>query len=216
MADSTHGEQQYPQIGLSGPAAATIADLVSLSRDIQFAHDCALTYANNSENRGQHSADDQFLMQAVWSAGAISYRRAFASGKGHLVKQGGRLKFKDGWTDELEAGMAEAHERLLELANKHIAHRVGDHEGVVVTAVFDPESEAPKVVGIGQMLVHMVGPTPEFAHSVVALCGVVSGAIERELKRVTDAAMAALNQSNDLEEMYAAAVKSTSGEQSDL
>lgn len=44
---------------------------------------------------------DVVARQALWFAGAISYRRAFTSGRGHLVSKGSRIRINDQWKEVL-------------------------------------------------------------------------------------------------------------------
>ncbi|CAM5742300.1 hypothetical protein MAUB1S_01487 [Mycolicibacterium aubagnense] len=66
--------------------------------------------------------------------------------------------------------------------------------------------------GSRQLFVHMIGPTSEFAQKVVALCGVVIAAIQQEENRLTQSAIIALNQRDDLSNMYQAAIAHTYGQ----
>lgn len=198
---------EIPQVGISGHLAGAIADLVSLERDVSFAADCALTYANNSLPVNQPKTDEQsFFCQAVWSAGAISYRRAFMSGRGHLVNQGSRMKINDKWKDILEPELLAAHERVMENANQHIAHRVGDEEGVRVIALLNPPPGPRGVAGIGHFIVHSVGPDPIVAQRLVEVCKVLRQLINDERSRLENLLLERLGQ-GDLDALYAASAE---------
>jgi hypothetical protein len=195
----------FPQVGLSGQLAGAIADLVSLERDVSFARDCALTYAKNAHPIDTPKDDNtRFLCQAVWAAGAISYRRAFTSGKGHLVKQGSRLKINDRWKDILEPELLAAHGRVMETANQHIAHRVGDEEGVRIVAVLNPPPGPRAVAAIGHMLIHAVGPEPVVAERLTQVCTVLLELIATEKARLEAILLEKLRE-QDVNQLYAAA-----------
>jgi hypothetical protein len=207
VTDNQEGGPQgpLPQVGLSGPLAGALADLVSLNRDVSFARDCAMTYANNVKAGALSSNDPnaKFLCQAVWSAGAISYRRAFTSGKAHLVKQGSRLKMNDQWKDILDPDMLAAHDTVLEMANQHIAHRVGEHEGVRILGVLSPPPGPRAVVGVGEMLAYMTGHH-EVAERLAEVCTILLELIGQEKERLTGILLEQLR-GGDIDALYAAA-----------
>jgi hypothetical protein len=84
-----------PQTGLSGSLPGAIADLNSLARDITFARQCAVGYPASMPPAPNEEEAQGVGRQALWFAGAISYRRAFTSGRGHLVAHGSRVRIND-------------------------------------------------------------------------------------------------------------------------
>jgi hypothetical protein len=94
------------------------------------------------------------IRAALWSAAVISYRRAFNSGKALGQPQAPRLKIPDDWTKSLKQAQRNAHDEVLVIANKHVAHRVGDHEVGGVRALLAPPPEPREVVGIVSALGH--------------------------------------------------------------
>lgn len=119
---------EYLQLALSGTSAGQIADLQSLLGDIQFARDCAQHYLDSPP-------DADLVRQALWTASCIAYRRVFTSGKGHLNPQTPRLRPNQNFTAALTTEQLKAHDEVLAIANKHIAHRVGELVQVVVLAL---------------------------------------------------------------------------------
>jgi hypothetical protein len=70
------------------------------------------------------------IRQALWRSAIISYRRGFTGGKAHLVPQGARLRVPDHWKQLLNPQQLEAHDELLRLADKHVAHHTGEREHI--------------------------------------------------------------------------------------
>ena len=64
------------------------------------ASQCALGYVAYASPTPTPPPDQALVARALWFAGAIAYRRAFTSGRGHLVAGGSRLKIKDAWTTD--------------------------------------------------------------------------------------------------------------------
>ncbi len=198
----------YPQLALSGPAAGFVADLYSVSQDLVFARDCAMAYAAKIEQE-QGSAADSLAVRALWNAGAISYRRAFSTGSGHLVAQGKRLRLDAQFVALLDEEQKAAHTLVLEMANKHIAHRVGDHEGAVIVALLEPPPSPRSVAGVGTMSVRMIGPERSVAEHLAVICDVFLGEVTAEFNRRTNGMLIELQASPDLDAMYAAATTPT-------
>src|SRR5262249_52241714 len=76
-----------------------IADLDSLFRDITFARQWATGYLATMPPAPGEREEQTVTRKALWFAGVISYRRAFTSGRGHLVARGSRVKINDQWRD---------------------------------------------------------------------------------------------------------------------
>lgn len=150
-----------------------------MTLDARFARDCADAYVRWSSDGGPANPDADLIKPALWKACCISYRRIFATGKGHLNPQTPRLKFKDGWINDLTPEQLEAHTAVLDMADKHIAHRVSDLEQVVVVALLTPPPMPREVVGVGSMVVHWAGPEVELAQRLIAVCDrIIAKAIE--------------------------------------
>ncbi|AEV73759.1 hypothetical protein MycrhN_3229 [Mycolicibacterium rhodesiae NBB3] len=197
---STPAPQGFPQIGLSGPMPGALADLQSLANDVEFARQCALGYLAYSSSTP--TSEQPLVAKALWFAGAIAYRRAFTSGRGHLVAGGSRLKIKDAWTTLLTTDQLAAHDDTLRMANQHIAHRVADHEGAVVVAVLTPPPGPREVAGVGHMLVHMIGPEVVVAERLASVCDVLLGLFRTEAERLGTLIRTKLDEAN-IDELYA-------------
>ncbi|BAX99797.1 hypothetical protein MSTE_04503 [Mycobacteroides stephanolepidis] len=199
---------EYLQLGLSGKTAGMVADLVSIQRDIVFAQQCAEGYLSRAPTGPSTQGEDSLVAQALWSAGAISYRRAFTSGRGHLVSKGQRLKLHEAWTDMLAPEQLVAHEKILEMTNQHIAHRVGDHEGVRIIALLTPPPMPRAIAGVGHMLLHMIGPEACLAERMLEICGMLNQGLEQEISNGNDLLTMWLSE-QDINELYAASESQT-------
>lgn len=189
---------EYLQLALRGTAATQIADLQSLMLDMQSARQCADAYMRWYDRTGP---DADVVKPALWKACCISYRRIFAKGKGHLNPQTPRLKFKDGWTSALTPDQLAAHESVLDMADKHIAHRVSDLEQVVVAALLTPPPMPREVVGVGTMVVHWAGPEAELAQQLITVCDLLLASAKGESDRLCQGATNELR-TRDVGPMY--------------
>lgn len=201
------GVEQFPQLPLKGETAGQIADLASLLRDLTFARQCAETYVGWLAPDAPKDEQRDLIRQALWNAGVISYRRVFGSGKAHVVPQGSRLRPTDEWKKYVTSEQLEAHEAVLEMADKHIAHRVGDHEQVQVIAFFQPPPLPRGVATVGTLMVHMSGPTQTIAEHLISLCTLLIQGTEQESDRLLQLAAETLNDkgAQEMDAMYAAA-----------
>lgn len=200
---STPTPQAFPQVGLTGPMPGALADLQSLVNDVEFARQCALGYVAYASPTPTPPPDQALVARALWFAGAIAYRRAFTSGRGHLVAGGSRLKIKDAWTTLLTPDQLSAHNDTLRMANQHIAHRVADHEGAVVVAVLTPPPAPREVAGVGQMLAHMIGPEVVVAERLASVGEVLLGLFNTEAERLGGLIRTRLGKAN-IDDLYAA------------
>jgi hypothetical protein len=119
------------------------------------------------------------IRAALWSAAVISYRRAFSSGKALGQPQAPRLKIPDDWTKSLKQAQRNAHDEVLVIANKHVAHRVGAHEMGGVRALLAPPQEPREVVGIVSALGHVSEPAEHLPELLLQVCDVLIEKISR-------------------------------------
>ena len=105
--------------------------------------------------------------------------------------------------DAADTRPADAHNDTLRMANQHIAHRVADHEGAVVVAVLTPPPGPREVAGVGQMLVHMIGPEVVVAERLASVCEVLLGLFNTEADRLGTLIRTKLGEAN-IDELYAA------------
>jgi len=191
MSEQESERVQLPQVGLKAPGAGLLADLQSLSRDVVFAAQCAEQYAAWA-NQEQHDENPGPVPQALWSAAAISYRRAFTSGRGHLVEKAKRIKLGDAFLDLLSAEQRQTHEQVMEMANQPVAHRVGVQEGAVVTALLAPPPQPRAILGVGSLGAHMIGPPAELTQQMVRVCEVFFQILDAEVQTLSDRLIAQL------------------------
>ena len=117
--------------------AARFADLWAIEEDLDHVH-AAIEFtlvtrvremdrtAGGEVANADNDADGErhMIARAVWESAAISYRRCFSSGASLLSPgRSARPRLTD-WRDDFPDELRPAHDRLLEQANRHYAHRV--------------------------------------------------------------------------------------------
>jgi len=148
----------HPLRQYSSPAAAELADVWSRIADLD------LALAALERLQALHGTDsDLFLSTSLYCAMAIYYRRCFASG----VRQGLHLP-----TEELVADAKAAHDLLLAVANKHIAHSVNSFEEVKVSVALEHcDGELPRLLGVTPVMMRLSSHNPEQLEKFSALIG---------------------------------------------
>ena len=200
----TGDEIQYLQLSIQGGSTGAIADLESLAGDIEYARWCAHTYLEGIGPDGPQEPEATNFKRALWTACCITYRRVFTNGKGHINPQTPRLKPNDSFTAALTPEQLEAHNEVLETANRHVAHRVNELEQVKIFAVLNPPPLPRAVAGVGRMMIHYVGPTdPALVQRFITVCDLLLGSTIQERDRLSGEALEAIQQRADLDQMYA-------------
>jgi hypothetical protein len=175
------------QVPFEGKLPSEIADLSSLEEDFSFTKKCAQAYLNMELLDGKANKESlEVIRQALWSAAAISYRRAFATGRAHLVPQGQRLRVPEHWKDLRPAEGLEAHEKVMKIANRHIAHRVGEHEHINVVALLTPPPMPRGLAGIAAMAMRLSGPEPVLVERLIQLCDLLLKLVRDRSKELGD------------------------------
>ena len=156
-------------VPLCGPTASDIADLTSVLIDMQSAR----RYAELYLRQVHFSADDPRgeIKQALWVASVISYRRIIARSKSSHVKGRPRLGLDENWTRSLSPELLASHNRIDEIANRHVAHRVNkDMQMIAVNAELVPPPRPPEVVNVETRTLNQVRPDPALVHHLIAIC----------------------------------------------
>jgi hypothetical protein len=175
MSESTEGSwQQLPQVRLESDAAWYRADLETVRIDLRF--------AAAAMERARIEADP--LVQAsLWRAALMAYRRSFTPGQSLRGRGFGRKPVGD-LMAELVGQLTEQermiHKEALDLADRHVAHRVRDVQQGIVVAFLEPRP-ARGVAGIGPLW--MIMTVDE-----VALAGL--DAVARRLDALVEPAIA--------------------------
>lgn len=156
-------------VPLSGPTASDIADLTSVLIDMQSARRYAELYL-----RQEHfSADDPRgeIKQALWVASVISYRRIIARSKSSHTRGRPRLGLGERWTQKLSPELHASHDKIDEIANRHVAHRVdSDMQQIVVNAELVAPPQPPEVANVETQTLNQVRPDPALVHDLIAIC----------------------------------------------
>lgn len=108
-------------------------------------------------------------------------------------------------SQDFTAEQRAAHALTLQLADKHIAHRVGEQEDVRVLALLAPPPAPREVLGVGLMHVRMVGPEVEVAAHLADVAQALARNLLQELEERRNRFLAQLELASnaDLADLYA-------------
>lgn len=133
-------------VGVGGETAATLADLISVRKDLEEAQDYVRQLQAIPASTHQ-SSEHTVMRPALWKAVAISYRRAFTTGKS-FTKGRRRSRYPADIIESPGEADRAAHKAILKEADTHVAHRVDDdREGAEVKVVLRPPHD-PGVEGV--------------------------------------------------------------------
>ncbi len=171
-------------VAVGGEAAATLADLTSVRKDIEDAR----TYVGqlHAMPASTHaSPEHQVMRPALWKAVAISYRRAFTTGKS-FTKGRSRSRYPSDIIESLSDGDRATHEAILADADRHIAHRVDDdREAAEVEVVLHPPHD-PGVTGVSWSAYRFGGAPDDLVLAVEPLCNILLDELDAEINRLCD------------------------------
>ena len=203
MADQQDPAQSWEpiQVFFEGDLPSQLADLRSLEADFKFARNCAAAFVNADKLRGGDEESMKVVRQALWSSAAISCRRGFTTGKAHLLPQGKRLKVPDHWKELLSPEQLEAHDQVLDIANRHIAHRVDKREHMNVAALLTPPPMPRAIAGIAVLSVTRSVPQPDLVVRLGQLCTILLKILHDRFERLGDAFREHVK-SQDLDSLY--------------
>jgi hypothetical protein len=186
------GEPTYVdmvQLRVTGKLGSLIESLGSQLSDAAFVVD-ALT-----RRAAQEDDADGTAAFAFWSAALVAYGRIFTTGR--------RDRLDDSFLQETP--YEEAHRRLLDLRNRHIAHRVfADAQGeqvLVIALLTALELEPKSVVGLGPAVLTAIGRSGEPAEAEIAAARFVHDEIQRQLAEAVANCMESLD-AVPIEELY--------------
>lgn len=156
---------------LSGDTPSFIADLRSVETDLRYA---ARLFTRVADTEPDADADAR---QAFYDAGAIAYRRGFTTGRSPVTKGQSRVKVPEEIINALDSEGRLAHERVLERANTHIAHRVSDEEqGRLILLLSNPAIDQ-SVEGVTWFTVRFVGPFEEEARQAAEIAVLLADSV---------------------------------------
>ena len=89
--------------------------------------------------------------------------------------------------DSLNEELKKAHDEVLDMADKHFAHRVSELEQIQVFLMLASPPTPKAVIGVGHLMATFIGPAPELLAKLSELSEVFEGALRSEV--------ASLNQS---------------------
>lgn len=121
-----------------------------------------------------------------------------------MTKGASRSKVPDEIIKSLDGDHQRAHTMVLERADKHIAHRVGDEEqGRVFLVLSNPRLE-PAVVGTGYFFIRFVGPDSNEVLLAAETANVIANSIAETVESVQSLVVESAKQ-QDLDSLYAKA-----------
>lgn len=183
---------------LTGDTPSFIADLRSVETDLRYA---ARLFVMVAELDPDVDADAR---QALYDAGAIAYRRGFTSGRSLVTKGQSRTKVPDEIVNSLDSEGRQAHERVLERASTHIAHRVSDEEqGRLILLLSNPAIDHA-VQGVTWFTVRFVGPFREEAQKAAETADLMADSIAAVVESIQTQLLESAKQ-RDIETLYATA-----------
>ena len=199
------GSVPLPLVPISGTLPAWLADLSSITGDLETAarfleRHMALAAHRTPEGGGDLDTD----LQALWNASVISYRRAWTSGRSLILPKESRPKLADNIVKHLSENEQATHQKVLDQANKHVAHRVADLEQAQVYLMLAPEGDERGVVGTARLAARFIGPHITDAENALSLFKTVHSVVERELNDLTTGSASALSEEFDIDELYSA------------
>lgn len=148
-AQGDEGDGRSAARGHRRRVGGDVADLTSVRKDIKEAE----TYVGQLQAMpaSTHtSPEHQVTRPALWKAVAISYRRAFTTGKS-FTKGRSRSRYPSDIFESLSDADRATHEAILDDADRHIAHRVDDDREAAEGQGRTPPAARPR--GDGRVLV---------------------------------------------------------------
>jgi hypothetical protein len=128
--ETTDGSQEILLYQFEDANAASYADLISTVDDLKFVERaCERLLVEMSRSQ---EAQDQVVVRALWASILTTYARCFISGKRKAIPKA------DIQLLPLDGEVAEWHQWLIDMRNKHIAHSVNAFETVKVGVGLGP------------------------------------------------------------------------------
>lgn len=167
-----------------GAATATLADLASLHRDFEMAHQFISAFADLPKSEVEPGSPHQ----ALWIAAVTMYGRAFSTtGLRHSARPTAEL-YND---DDLAA-----HQYLIAMRNKYIAHSVNAFEQAAIFAIIRGETaETLQVEGIGTQHASLARLSRTRALQIAKMCEAQMAEIDSRMAGVRTAIKAELTAS---------------------
>lgn len=185
-------------VAMSGEEAATLADLNSVRTDIEEAQ--AYVRQLSAMPASTHrSPEHQVMRPALWKAVAISYRRAFTTGKS-FTRGRSRSRYPSEIIESLDDTDRATHDAILQDADTHIAHRVDDDlEAADVKVMLRPPHD-PGVAGVSWSGHRFAGAPDDLVLAVEPLCQDLLDKLGGEIDRLREAVRA--QAATDLKALY--------------
>lgn len=177
-------EQRVVEVTAAGAQTAVLADLASLRRDFEMARQFLSTFAGLA--KGEVEPDSPY--QALWIAAVTMYGRAFSTtGLRHSARATAEL---------YNAHDRSAHDYVIAMRNKYVAHSVNAFERAVVFAIVSGETiEKVRVEGVGTQHVSLARLSRTRALQLAEMCAAQMADIDSRLAEAQAAVGAELRES---------------------
>lgn len=161
-----------------GPSSELLADLASLRRDFEMAHQFLRHFAELP----QHEVEPDSPNQSFWISALTLYGRAFAKGRRHAARA---------TPDIYNDSDLEAHRFLIDIRNKFIAHSVNAFEQAAIFAIIaDSPDGGFKVLGAGSQHSSFARLSRRRALQVSKMCSIQMEDIDARMATAQKAVMA--------------------------
>lgn len=161
-----------------GPASELLADLASLRRDFEMAHQFLRHFAELPQDEVEPDSPNQ----SFWISALTMYGRAFAKGRRHAARA---------TPDVYDDSDLEAHRFLIDIRNKFVAHSVNAFEQAAIFAIIaDSPDGGFTVQGAGSQHSSFARLSRKRALQVSKMCEVQLADIDARMATAQKAVMA--------------------------
>jgi hypothetical protein len=203
---------EYPRAYMHGPAVSLLADIYALEGDIDNAGQFATTLLMLLGQDPPEGSVEHVLTKATWNAALISYRRAFTTGRAHLLDGGSRLNLRDVVEQIVPEEHSATHAELMRLANGHVAHRTDrDLDKISFALVLAPDGSAPRIHSTELLQERWIGPDSEFVASAIELMKIIRNRLTEELRMRVDLFVERVKAEHSMSELYGRSVQGRRG-----
>jgi hypothetical protein len=189
---------------MTGRDVSLMADIYALEGDLEFAGKCAAAHLRLSQYAHPEDSVEDISSKALWNAALISYRRAFTTGRAHLLTNGSRLNLRDVVEQIVPKERAKTHAELMRLASKHVAHRTDvDLDNISFAIVLTPETADPPSIHSTELVQERaIGLDPAFVVSTIELIQLLYKRLGEELQARMDMFSEYVKEQHSMADLY--------------
>lgn len=180
-------DDEITSLPLIGPAAARLADLYSLHRDLTYVT-LTCRYLIAHPPSGDRDEDGHVVGRALWQSAVISYARCFDTGSGHITKGASRPEAP---TDRLTPELFAFHDDVMSERNTFVAHRSDlKRERPHIVAVYD----GSHLIDVRVILHTEVITRHDRAKRLAAVAEVIADQLGEQIRTLQASALAYIEQ----------------------